>query len=106
MGVAYEKLDRPEAAESAYRSAARKNSRFFEAHWFLGQLLVREGRTREALEPLRQALNLRPNHAAAILAYGLACLETGNRASAEQQLELLLVIDPVRAEELRRQLLP
>jgi Tfp pilus assembly protein PilF len=77
LGLAYEALSDPKAAEDAYRRAAAANPKLAEAHNNLGLLLRDAGRDAEALEALRAAVEADPRLASAQANLALALEDAG-----------------------------
>jgi tetratricopeptide (TPR) repeat protein len=69
------------------------NDNYF-AHASLADLLMRQGRVKEAIEYSKQALDVRPNDANSQNNLGLALLQTGDIKGATVHLENALEIDP------------
>jgi Flp pilus assembly protein TadD len=63
-----------------------------------GLILAGEGRSAEAVKPLRQALSIRPNWAEAHSLLGSALAETGNYKEAETELRKAVALKPDYAE--------
>jgi len=97
IGLVYmAKKDYPNAVE-AFRSAKQYASQ--DAYWGeivldLGSALVEEGKTKEAIEELREGTALEPQNAR--LRYGLAqaYLKDGNKKSAIQEFRKVKELDP------------
>ncbi len=63
-----------------------------------GLILAGEGRTDEAIKPLRQALSIRPNWAEAHSLLGSVLAETGHYKEAEAELRKAVTLKPDYAE--------
>lgn len=89
----------PEAeTRSAYVRALKADPNLPQAHYNLGNLLLREGRLKPAEARYRRALALRPDYARALDALGLVELRRGNRSGARAFFSKALKADPELAE--------
>jgi tetratricopeptide (TPR) repeat protein len=77
-------------AELQRELATHPGSRQF---YQLGELLRREGRSREAADALRSGLAHHPRYVAAWVALGRACVDAGQAAEAVEGLEQALALD-------------
>lgn len=76
----------------AFNEAAAKN------YFKMGLILAGEGRTDEAIKPLRQALGIRPDWAEAHSLLGSVLAETGHYKEAEAELRKAVTLKPDYAE--------
>lgn len=71
LGIVYEKRDKPEKAEQAYRFSLKKNPLNFDASNNLGILLRDQGKFEEAEQVYLAALKQWPHHQATLLNLGI-----------------------------------
>ena len=100
LGMAYSQLGRLQDAVAAFRQAVRLRPDSARAYVNLGLTEARLGRTREAIEALSRSASLSPRNAEVRLNLGLVYLSSGDKASAEAQVEILKELDPERARML------
>lgn len=100
LGMAYSQLGQLEAAVEAFRQAVRLRPDSDRAYVNLGLTQARRGRAREAIEALSRSASLSPNNPEIRFYLGLVYLSSGDKASAEVQVEVLKELDPERAGEL------
>lgn len=81
-------------ATAAYERAVRLDKNNADFPYGLGRSLLSQGRAKEALEPLRKALQMEPNRRAFLIALARAETETGDFASAKQHIDAALKEDP------------
>lgn len=93
LGVVYVNESRLPPAENEFREERKNRPGSGEAAYRLGQLLLREGKAREALAVLMQADELAPNMPETLNDLGQAALLAGNRALAEKSWMRLLAIE-------------
>ncbi len=103
LGNAYVAAGRPDSARLAYRRAVGINEQFPQRHfqWIeeslytrLGDLLVRQGRTSEALQLYEGWVRFNPGSVPARVRYGEMLLQLGNADAAGAQFEMALRDDP------------
>ncbi len=98
LGLAYEKLQRPVDAISAYQTAIAwqtgKKEQDPQPYLDLGTLLLREGKTAEALGPMRQAVDFGPRNALANQELGLALERLGRYEEAVEALQRAAALAP------------
>lgn len=104
LGMAYSQLGRLEAAVEAFGQAVRLRPDSARGYFNLGLTQARLGRTREAIEALSQSTSLSPRNAEIRLNLGLVYLSSGDRTSAEGQVEILKELDPERARALEERI--
>jgi tetratricopeptide (TPR) repeat protein len=86
------------AAETAYRSAVQTASEWGEPYHWLGTVLERQGKTKEAVEAYQQAINLVPGDPRAVIALGRLHSTCGQHEQAISLLEAGLATKPHYAE--------
>ena len=93
LAYAYTNLKRPTEAKPEYERAIALDSKFFEAYLNLGTLLL-ENSPKEAVAPLRKAVELQPaqNHPRYLLAVALD--RSGDEAGAAEQFQQILALEP------------
>jgi tetratricopeptide (TPR) repeat protein len=89
------RLDRPDAAEARFREAIACDSRFGAAHYQLGLVLEKKGRTADAVAELEEAARLDPTATEAPYALARVYRRAGDDAKADRALQ--------RFEELRKE---
>ncbi len=92
--LAHAELGDPAAAEQCLREAVRIDPQFGRAHYNLGLLLDRGGRTEEALATLRQAATVDRRNADAPYAVATILLRLGNPGAAATAAREALARDP------------
>jgi Flp pilus assembly protein TadD len=93
LAYAYTNLKRPTEARPEYERAIALDPKFFEAYLNLGTLLL-ESAPKEAIAPLRAAVELQPaqNHPHYLLAVALD--RSGNEAGAAKEFQQILSLEP------------
>jgi tetratricopeptide (TPR) repeat protein len=97
LGLVYDATNRPEMAEDAFRKAASWASESGTDEWpflDLGSFLLDQDRAKEAVDPLRVAVHIRPECAACHEKLGRALLATHDSAGALAELEQATRLDP------------
>lgn len=89
-----------ELAVTQYRRAIQVAPGEPENRNYLGHLLVRMGRHKDAIELAQQELELNPNSAGAYLVWGMSLVAVNAHPEARQKLERSLKIDPTNAATL------
>ncbi len=102
LAVAQELAGEPEKAESSLRVSARLAPKYAEVNWLLGNLLLRQGKLAESLEPFRIAAQANRELLAA--SYDLLWQASGNdvellKKFAGQQAEAQLALGQFFAEQ-------
>jgi tetratricopeptide (TPR) repeat protein len=77
LGEAYERLNDSSGAIEAYKSAANGNLDLFPALFSAGRLLLRQGKSQQAIEYLQHAVEIKPDHPDAQLYLGMAFFAAG-----------------------------
>ncbi|HEY2118549.1 MAG TPA: tetratricopeptide repeat protein [Candidatus Acidoferrum sp.] len=93
LAYAYTNLKRPAEAKPEYERAIVLDTKFFEAYLNLGTLLL-ESAPKEAIAPLRKAVELQPaqNHPHYLLAVALD--RSGDEAGAAKEFQQILSLEP------------
>jgi len=101
LGLIFESSGNPSAAMEAYRRAIAWQEgglqRDEQPYVNLGNLLMEQGQTREAMELLEKAVALAPNNAFCHLTLGVYYRKTRRLDDARQQLERATQLDPQNA---------
>jgi tetratricopeptide (TPR) repeat protein len=101
LGLVYESSGEPTAAIEAYRKAIawQKDSLqpSEQPYVNLGNILMEQGQTKEAMGSLEKAVALAPNNAFCHLTLGVYYHKIGRLADAQQQLERATQLDPDNA---------
>ncbi|MGB2626171.1 MAG: tetratricopeptide repeat protein [Candidatus Acidiferrum sp.] len=100
LAYCYTNLNRPSDAKPEYEKAIVLDPKFFEAYLNLGTLLL-ESSPKDAIAPLRKAVELQPaqNHPHYLLAVALD--RSGDQAAAAEQFEQILGLEPNDVPALR-----
>jgi tetratricopeptide (TPR) repeat protein len=97
-GVLLEKAGKSAAAAAAYRRAAAKDAKLWEAHFNLGNLALAQRRFDEAAAAYRQALELRPDEPDILNNLAWAYFSAGQElGQAEEQARRALKMSPPRS---------
>jgi arylsulfatase A-like enzyme/Tfp pilus assembly protein PilF len=83
LGLVYEERRQVERAIAAYEAELRHNDKAYRAAFNLAKLLQQAGRTREAVERFRTAVELQPDFGTGQLYLAKAMLDVGDLAGAE-----------------------
>jgi tetratricopeptide (TPR) repeat protein len=97
LGLVYDATNRADLAEDAFRKAAGWASKNGTDEWpflDLGSFLLDQDRPKEAIDPLRDAVRIRPECAACHEKLGRALLATHDSAGALAELEQAAKLDP------------
>jgi tetratricopeptide (TPR) repeat protein len=97
LGLVYDAINRPEMAEDALRNAAGWADADGKDEWpflDLGGFLLDRDRAKEAVDPLRIAVHIRPECAACHEKLGRALLAVQNNAAGLAELEQATKLDP------------
>ena len=101
LGLVFESSAQPAAALEAYRKAIawdqgspRKSE---QPYVNLGSLLLEQGRTKDAIQPLETAVALAPDNSYCHLRLGAAYLRAGRMDQAQRELEKATQLDPENA---------
>jgi tetratricopeptide (TPR) repeat protein len=101
LGLVFESDAQPAAALDAYQKAIawdESNPHKSEQPYVnLGSLLLEEGRTQNAIQPLESAVLLAPDNAYCRMRLGTAYFRVGEMNQAQQQLEKATQLDPENA---------
>lgn len=101
LGLVYDATNRPEKAEEALRKAAAWSSEMGTDEWpflDLGSFLLDEDRAKEAVDPLRVAVRIRPGCAACHEKLGRALLAIHDTTGGLAELEQATQLDPKNAK--------
>jgi tetratricopeptide (TPR) repeat protein len=102
LGLIFESDAQPEAAIAAYRKAIAWQEQSLhpseQPYVNLGNLLIEQGQTREAITPLERAVVLAPNNAFCHIALGMAYRESGELEAARRELEKGTQLEPDNAK--------
>ncbi len=100
LAYCYTNLNRPSDAKPEYEKAIALDPKFFEAYLNLGTLLL-ESSPKDAIAPLRKAVELQPaqNHPHYLLAVALD--RSGDQAAAAEQFQQILGLEPNDVPALR-----
>ncbi len=100
LAYCYTNLKRPSEARPEYEKAIALDPNFFEAYLNLGTLLV-ESSPKDAIAPLRKAIELQPaqNHPHYLLAVALD--RSGDQAGAAEQFQQILGLEPTDIQALK-----
>jgi tetratricopeptide (TPR) repeat protein len=85
-------------AETLYYTTLSRNPSCWLAHNNLGNLLINQGRFREARESFEEALRLKPNLASAYNGMGIACVGEGELQNGIQNYRRAIELQPDYAE--------
>ena len=101
LGLIFESSAQPAAALAAYQKAIawdegspRKSE---QPYVNLGSLLLEQGRTTDAIQPLETAVTLAPDNAYCRMRLGTAYFRAGQMAKAQRELEKATQLDPENA---------
>jgi tetratricopeptide (TPR) repeat protein len=98
LGLIYETDGRPDAAMEAYRAAIawqqQSQHPSEQPYVNLGNLLMEQGRIKEALAPLAKAVELAPKNAFCHMILGGAYRQNGELDQAQQELETATKLEP------------
>lgn len=100
LAYCYTNLNRPSDAKPEYEKAIALDPKFFEAYLNLGTLLL-ESSPKDAIAPLRKAVELQPaqNHPHYLLAVALD--RSGDQTAAAEQFQQILGLEPNDVTALR-----
>jgi tetratricopeptide (TPR) repeat protein len=97
LGLIYETDGQPAAAMEAYRKAIsweQSQHPSEQPYVNLGNLLMEQGQTKEALVPLEKAVSLAPNNAFCRMTLGVAYRQNGELDQAQRELETATKLEP------------
>lgn len=101
LGLIFESRGQPEAAIEAYRKAISWQEQSLQPseqpYVNLGNLLMEQGRTAEAIEPLEKAVALAPDNAFCHMTLGVYYRKINQLDSARRELERATQLDPENA---------
>ena len=101
LGLIFESSAQPEAAIGAYRTAIAWQEQSLhpseQPYVNLGNLLMEQGRTEEAIGPLEKAVALAPDNAFCRLKLGIAYLRARQLEGAQRELEKATQLEPDNA---------
>jgi tetratricopeptide (TPR) repeat protein len=101
LGLIFESSGQPEAAIEAYRKAISWQEQSLQPneqpYVNLGNLLMEQGRTSEAIEPLEKAVALAPDNAFCHMTLGVYYRKINRLDSARRELERATQLDPENA---------
>lgn len=101
LGLIYESSGEPSAAIEAYRRAIQWQEDSLrpseQPYVNLGNILMEQGETKEAMAPLEKAVRLAPNNAYCRLALGVYYHKIGRLEDAQRELERATLLDPDNA---------
>jgi tetratricopeptide (TPR) repeat protein len=101
LGLVYESSGDPTAAIEAYRKAIAWQENSLQPseqpYVNLGNILMEQGQTKEAMAPLEKAVALAPNNAFCHLTLGIYYHKIGRMEDAQRELEKATVLDPENA---------
>jgi len=101
LGLIFESSGQPNAAIEAYRKAISWQEQSLQPseqpYVNLGNLLMEQGRTAEAMEPLEKAVALAPDNAFCHMTLGVYYRKTNHLDSARRELERATQLDPENA---------
>jgi tetratricopeptide (TPR) repeat protein len=87
-----------------YARAIRIKPDFAEAHYNLGNALLRRGEIGEAIAHYTEAVRTKPNFSEAHFSMGLAYVMIGNRNAAREEYRILRTINPELAMALSQRI--
>ena len=94
LGLAFNKLDRPDAAMEEFQAAVLIDPQYSEAHDNLGVAYFQLGRIPEAIDSFTQAIRIAPDYAEAHNNLGLSYVALGMYAEAIDEYKLAIRFDP------------
>jgi len=101
LGLIFESSGEPAAAIDAYRRAIAWQEQTLrpseQPYVNLGNLLMEQGQTKEAIEPLEKAVALAPNNAFCRLTLGVYYRKVGQMEGAQRELERATQLEPDNA---------
>ena len=101
LGLIFESNGEPAAAIEAYRRAIAWQEQTLrpseQPYVNLGNLLMEQGQTKEAIEPLEKAVALAPNNAFCRLTLGVYYRKVGRMEGAQRELERATQLEPDNA---------
>jgi tetratricopeptide (TPR) repeat protein len=101
LGLIFESNGEPAAAIEAYRRAIAWQEQTLrpseQPYVNLGNLLMEQGQTKEAIEPLEKAVALAPNNAFCRLTLGVYYRKVGQMEGAQRELERATQLEPDNA---------
>jgi tetratricopeptide (TPR) repeat protein len=102
LGLILETEGQPIAAMEAYRTAIawqeQSNHPSEQPYANLGNLLMEQGQTKEAIAPLERAVALAPNNAFCHMTLGVAYRQLGRLDAAQRELETATQLEPSNAK--------
>jgi Flp pilus assembly protein TadD len=97
LGVAYERLGREEA-QAQFERAIQLQPGFTHAHFNLARILMKKGRSADAVVELRRTIEIDPNHVGALNMLGMTLGRQQRFTEAASHLERVVLLDPNHAE--------
>ena len=94
LGLAFNKLDSPDAAMEEFQAAVLIDPQYSEAHDNLGVAYFQLGRIPEAIDSFTQAIRIAPDYAEAHNNLGLSYVALGMYAEAIDEYKLAIRFDP------------
>jgi tetratricopeptide (TPR) repeat protein len=94
LAVAQTKHNMLDEARQNYLKAIELNPIFFKAHFELGNLLEKQGKSEEAIEYFRNAIRINPHYVKAYNSLGMAFLKQDQRQAALDYFRKALQINP------------
>jgi tetratricopeptide (TPR) repeat protein len=94
LGRAYERAEKPAEAKAAYEAALKVEPPHVDTRVALAGMLLREGRTQQALDTIKVSLPVNPDNADVLLMVGIAHQRLGQRGEARQVLEKAARLSP------------
>jgi DNA-binding helix-hairpin-helix protein with protein kinase domain len=102
IGANYMQMKKYDEAEEIFLSVSNTNPNSFEANFNLGLIYKNIGKYQMASLHFETAVEIKPKDIEANFEYGVMLYKTGVRSRAEIQYEVLLNLDEVKAEKLRK----
>jgi tetratricopeptide (TPR) repeat protein len=110
LAFTYYKMGNMSEAERYFLQSIRLNPKKPDQYFYLGMARFKSGRTAEAIDPMRQAIAIRPNGFAYHFALGVMLRTLGDLPGAVQEFKVELANNPgeqaaaAQADEIERQL--
>jgi len=97
LGRAYSTLNQLDKAEAHLTEVVRMQPRRGPAHAYLGEVLLRQGRTADGVREFQIAAELQPGNPDALRLLGIAQGQTGQLAAAAATFSRVIELDPLNA---------